>query len=189
MMKKLIFYIGLMLLGMSCKVPMGGRDNSLMKQVYQNQKSYYDIKISSKKDYISIINFGSKGREELYKKNGIQLSGLRDYIVLEGFNPGWGNYRGLLISDKGSYTYRNNATGKWDMELINIDSDDVEKKAGIERNIIDKVRLWDTLYINNQRKQLGAYVTDGFVFMATRVQYVDSHNTKIETMAFNEFAH
>lgn len=188
-MKKLRFYIGLLLLGMSCKVPMGGRDNSLMKQVYQNQKAYYDLRISDKKDYSSIISFGSKGREELYRKNGVQLSGLHDCIVLEGFNPGWGNYRGLLITNKGSYVYSNNATGKWNMEVIDIDNDDIEKKSGIARNIIDKVRSWDTLYINRQRKQLGASVADGFVFMATSVRYIDSHNTKIETIAFKEFAH
>ena len=189
MIKKLIFYIGLILLGISCKVPTGGRDKSLMRQVYQNQRSYYDVKISDKENYISIINFGSKGREELYKKNGIQLSELQDCIVLEGFNPGWGNYCGLLISNKGNYVYGNKTTGKWDMALINIDSDDIEKKAGITRDVIDRVRLWDTLYINNQSKQLGTYATDGFVFMATRVRYIDRHSTKIETIAFNEFGH
>ena len=177
-----------MLLGISCKIPVGGRDNSLMQQVYWNQKSFYNTKISDKTDYISIANFGSKVRGVLYKKSGIQLSALKDCIILEGFNPGWGNYHGLLISNEGNYTYRNNTTGNWDMELINIDSSGVEKKVGIQKNIIDKVKLWDTLYINNQRKQLGNRVADGFVFMATRVQYINNHNTRIETIAFKEFA-
>jgi hypothetical protein len=188
-MKNARIYIGLVLLGVSCRIPLGGGDNSLLKQVYRNQKSYYDKSISDQIDYKSIVNFGSKGRDELYRKNGIQVSRLQNSIILEGFNPGWGNYRGLLITNNISYAYRKSTTGNWHIELVNINSDDVKERVGITRNIIDKVSAWDTSYINDRKKQLGARVTDGFVFMATRVQYIDSHTTKIETIAFDEFVY
>ncbi|PUZ19592.1 hypothetical protein DCM91_20375 [Chitinophaga costaii] len=113
---------------MSCRFPMGGKDNRLMKKVYQNQKSYYDKTNRIKDEYTNIINFGIKAREELYKKYGLKLSELKDFIILEGFNPGWGNFRGILISNKEIYVYKNKETGKWDMELTNIESHDIEKK-------------------------------------------------------------
>jgi len=186
-MKCLIYLIGVIVLGVSCKLPITDNKNDLMKLVYQNQKSYYNKRLSDKPDYTNIINFGSKGRAKLYEKNGIHPVQMKDFIILEGFSSGWGYYRGLLISDDTSYFYSNSTTGKWDLRPINLDND-IEKETGIRKNVIDKVRSWDTIYINHQKKQLGSSVSDGFVFIATKVKFYDNHNTQIETIAFDEFA-
>ncbi|MVT12282.1 hypothetical protein [Chitinophaga tropicalis] len=185
-MKYLIYLIGVILLGVSCKRPINDSKNDLMKLVYQNQKSYYNKSLSDKPDYINIINFGSKGRAKLYKKNGIQPVQIKDFIILEGFSSGWGYYRGLLISDDTSYFYSNGTTGKWDFQPIELDSN-IEKETGIRKDIIDKVRSWDTMHINDKKKQLGSLVSDGFVFIATKVKFNGSHDTQIETIAFDEF--
>lgn len=182
-----VVFISLILLTVSCKAPSYHGDNNLMKQIYRNQKNYYNTKLTSdKNDYISFINFGRKRREILYKKYDIDLS-KQSLIVLEGFSPGWGNFSGLLISGKGNYNYRRNDEGIQKMELININSNDIAYKTGISKNIIDKVSAWDTSYIYGKRKQLGARVNDGFVFMATRVQYIEGNHTKIETITFKEW--
>lgn len=60
---------------MSCNVPIGGRDNSLMKQVYRNQKFYYDVNISDKNNSVdqSILTFFndiSLLKEGVYKWDG-----------------------------------------------------------------------------------------------------------------------
>lgn len=185
-MKYLIYLVGVILLGLSCKLPINDSKGDLMKLVYQNQKSYYKKRLNDKPDYSSIINFGGKGRTKLYKKFGIPTNQTKDLIILEGFSSGWGHYRGLLISDGTSYSYSNSTIGEWDFRPIKLDSN-IEKETGIKKNIIDKVRSWDTIYINDQRKRLGASLSDGFVFMATKVKFYGNRNTQIETIAFDEF--
>jgi hypothetical protein len=186
-MKGLIYFIGSMLFWVSCKLPINDSKDDLMKLVYKDQKLYYDRYIGDNPDYNSIVSFGSKGRNELYQKHGVQPSLLKDFIILEGFSSGWGDYRGLLMSDRESYFYRNNASDKWELRLVRLDSD-IEKETGIKKVVIDRVRSWDTLYINNRKKQLGSSVLDGFVFIATKVKNDAGHNPQIETIAFDEFA-
>ncbi|WP_298740046.1 hypothetical protein [uncultured Chitinophaga sp.] len=157
-----------------------------MKLVYRNHKSFFNKYLSDKPDYTNIINFGSKRRAKLYEKNGIYPAKMKEFIILEGFSSGWGYYRGLLISDGTSYFYSNSTSGNWNLQPITLDSN-IEKKTGIRKTLIDKVRSWDTIYIDEQRKQLGAFVSDGFVFMATKVKYDDGHPLQIETIAFDEF--
>lgn len=186
-MKKIVYSVGLMLMGMSCKFPINDSKDDLMQLVYQNQKSYYEKNISDKADYSSIITFGSKGRSDLYKKHGVRPSQLKGFIILEGFSSGLGNYQGLLMSNGKSYFYRNNLSGEWELRLISLDSD-IERETGFKKFVIDKARSWDTIYINDRKKQLGSSVSDGFVFMATKVKYDNGRPPQIETIAFDEFA-
>lgn len=176
-------------IGVSCKTPSSSYQSSLMKRIYQNQKTCYNnISVNEKGDYTSIINFGSKGRIEFYKKNEVPVTELKDFIILEGFSPGWGSYQGALISPQKSYAYKNSSSGTWHMELINSNNtDDIVSTLGIDKFIIDKVKIWDTVYINNKKKEIGGHVRDGFAFMATRIQFIDDHHQKIETISFSEF--
>ncbi|MBO9730868.1 MAG: hypothetical protein J7623_19670 [Chitinophaga sp.] len=185
-MKRPSFFIALCFFPLACKVAGSNHHKNPMRSVYLHQKSYYQTKISNKNDYISIVNVGRSFREKLYLSNGIKVADLQNYLILEGFNPGWGTYRGLLISNQGSYTYSSMETG-WNMKAIEADNEEISRATGIDRIIIDKVRMWDTAYINQHNHRLGEHVSDGSVFMATRVQYIDHLHSKIETIAFYEF--
>lgn len=159
-------------------------EGHLMHEIYLHQKSFYNEHLKHKIDYVSIINFARQGRAKLYQQQGVQLATLRDCIILEGYSAGWGNYCGLLISKHANYAYRNGEQGGWEMQLVRD-----EESIAIPKHIIDHISTWDTAYIRQQTMRLGSSISDGYVFMATRVQYAADKHVKLETIAFNEFSH
>jgi hypothetical protein len=184
-MHKWICCIGLILLGISCERPVDSRNGRLMQQVYKSQQSCYNS-VGDHSDYKAIVDFGKKRREMLYQHNGIQLSQLSDFIILEGYATGWGTYCGLLISPGGNYFYKNTALQKGMMEFTKVDKEDMSAKSGIRKSLIERLQSWDTAYINYRNRQLG-HVSDGFAFMATRVQQTNGQRAKISTIAFDDF--
>lgn len=187
-MRKLLFIVCFLMLMTSCKIKQAGRDEDILTAVYKNQKFHYDQKMINKDEYKSIIDFSAKRRREIYRRNNIKLTS-QDFIILEGYSVGWGKYLGVLISNSGSYTYTTDSSGNYAVEPVNIESKDIETLTGIRRIIIDKIKSWDTLYINEEEKKMGNYVQDGYVFMATRVEHINTHKVEIKTISFIEFAY
>jgi hypothetical protein len=183
MMGKWICCIALALFGISCRRPVDSRKGRLMQQIYESQKNCYNS-ISYQSDYKVIVDFGNKRREILYRHNGIEPWALQDFIILEGFAAGWGDYRGLLISESGHYFYSNKVKGT--MVFTKVDNEEMDKKSGFGKNIIERVQSWDTAYINYKNRQMGG-VNDGFVFIATRVRQPNGQPAKISSIAFDQF--
>ena len=160
----------------------------MLEQVYKDQLSYYNNKIEDKDNYVSIINFAKQERNKVIQraKSVIQSE---NFIILEGFNPAWGNFVGLIWNDETAYSYRQSSADKrFTFVKVNLKHNDTKKVTGIDSYLFDKVNNWDTNYINTLKSKIGMSVLDGYNFMATKVTSNQNEKVpKIETIAFEQF--
>lgn len=153
--------------------------NKLLKRVYKDQLAYYKSQIDVKADYVSIINFAKQERTSVLRQAG-RIVESSNFKLLEGFNPGWGNFIGFIWNDQEAYVYhRSSNDPKLKFEKIAIES---TSQKYIDPSILKKVDTWDVQFISSLKGQLGADVVDGYCFIATNVR-----NNNIETIAFKEF--
>jgi hypothetical protein len=163
----------------------GGR---VLEELFKNQKNYYDHYIGNKPDFKAIIAFASGGRQRLYANQHFSLEKPGIYILLEGFSPSTGHYTGMVLCDDHAVAYRNTASTGWKFWQIDHNSNDsLERLTFIGRNIIDKVAHWDTAYINELKRSVGNTVSDGFNFMASRIDNHIPSALVIHTISFYEF--
>ncbi len=162
-------------------------DKELLTKVYANQKLYLDTSIRNTSDFVGIINFGKKGRFDLYGQNSVIPSKFDTCIILEGIANGWGKYVGLFIGHDRVFFYKNKPHSSWECAWINIGDKESEAMTGLSERVIDKIRDWDIGYINSLKNKIGAYVYDGFSFIATRVINSKSNHPVIESISFYEF--
>lgn len=162
-------------------------DSLLMKEIYRHQRSWFHVSLHDDPNYVSIINLARSYRGQLYEKNGIRISALADFIILDGYAPGWGTYECLFIGPEKSFAYRMSGDGKWEVAVVHTDNSIMSKKSGIRSGVIDKVRSWDTACINQLKHRIGSSVSDGASYIATRVQLSQGRIVQLETMAFEEF--
>lgn len=163
-------------------------DATLLKDVYRSQFSTYNT-ILDQDNYKSILNFGKQERSLVFKQfKGIRPS--RGFIILEVFKPAWGNFVGVVWNCEVAYSYKRSSISK-KLEIIKTDlhRKDFEDIAGIDSFIINKVAQWDVNFIKNTKNKIGAGVSDGYYFMATRIYPIKNskENYKVETIAFDEF--
>lgn len=159
----------------------------LLKDIYQNQKAYYEQSIFNKNDYKNIVQSARKWRFNFYRKHSINLNELGNFIILEGSNPATGYYFGWILSEKASYFY-NNYKPNEGMILIPIDSDidSIIDKTKTSRTMINLVKSWDTAAIHAKNNELGDF-SDAPSYMATRVIKGSDGKISIETIAFDQF--
>jgi hypothetical protein len=158
----------------------------VLGRIYQSQKKYFDSNVSNKADYSPIINFASKGRFKLYKKNSITINSYNKTIILEGIHNSSGMYVGLMFCDTDIYYYKNNTLSGWKFSKVTNDIN-LEDATGIREGIINIVSVWDTIHINKLKQQVGSTVTDEFSFIASRINYINKSIPFIETIGFYEF--
>ncbi|TWI13910.1 hypothetical protein [Sphingobacterium siyangense] len=159
----------------------------VLEKVHMNQLAYYN-NMDKKSDYASIINFGKQGRNILAKE-AVDVVGPGHFTILEGFNPAWGDYVGLIWNDRLAYSYHRQA-GKKKLHIskFSISNTDLENtNVNIPSHIVEKVKNWETQYIGNLKNRVGMGISDGFYFMATRVDMDGADNNQIETISFEEF--
>ena len=184
-------YLNIVLLCMTLSSCMAqnrfNKSNLLLEKVYENQLVYYNQKIDDKDNYISILNFAKQGRNQIANKASNMIES-GDFIVMEGFSPGWGKFVGLIWSDKVAYAYRKLPSKKLYITKVNLKTDDIKKATGIEPYILDKVKRWDINYISGLKGKIGMRVLDGYNFIATKVTHSEvEKDSKIETIAFEQF--
>ena len=161
------------------------KDSHMYNLLYQSQKKYCDTANINKPDYKSFLEFAQKKRANLYKANSINLSEHKKIIILEGVLTTNGVFVGLVFSDEYTFYYQNIAAGGWDVKLIDKDVD-LQKMTGVNQNVIDKIKLWDTQYIENIKSGIGSSVSDGFIFLASKIEYINKVPS-IFSIGFYEF--
>jgi len=162
--------------------------NILLEKIYENQLAYYNNKIADQDNYTSIINFAKQERSNiiLRLKDVIQSD---SFVLLEGFSSGWGDFTGLIWNSKVVYSYRRSSTDKrFNIVKVKIKNQNLKKVTGIDPYIFDRIKQWDVNYINSLKNKIGAKVSDGYNFMATKVTYIRlEREPKIETIGFEQF--
>jgi hypothetical protein len=161
-------------------------NEGILSAVYENEKKYFDDKIQNKADYKPLIEFASKGRYELYKANKVELEKLNKFVILEGFLSSNGMFVGMLMSDTATLYYKKNGSTNWQFSPID-NNKNIEEQTGIRKDIINKIKNWDTTYIINLKQKVGSTVNDGFDFIATQVININKDVPIIETISFYEF--
>ncbi|MNK09224.1 hypothetical protein D3C87_271750 [compost metagenome] len=159
----------------------------VLEKVHMDQLSYFN-NMDQKDDYASIIYFGKQGRNILAKEaSDVILPG--HFTILEGFNIAWGDYVGLIWNDRVAYSYhRQTGSKKLHIVKLLLSNTDLEKaNVEISSPIVEKVKNWNTQYIRNLKNQVGMGISDGFCFMATRVDMNRADKNQIETISFEEF--
>jgi hypothetical protein len=160
----------------------------LFEMIYKSQKKYYNDKIVNKEDFRPIINFAYRGRKNLYTKHNFFFNEADNYILLEGFVNSNGRYVGIIFYDSVAAFYNNYENTGWQfLRLDKINEDSLVHASGINKNIIRRVRNWDTSYINELKHKVGNVVIDGFSFVASKVYSANKPDPVIETIEFYEF--
>ncbi|MDF2852897.1 MAG: hypothetical protein K0S31_3582 [Sphingobacterium multivorum] len=159
----------------------------VLEKVHMDQLIHIN-NMDKKDDYASIVYFGKQGRNILAKEASDVISSDR-FTILEGFNLAWGNYVGLIWNDRAAYSYhRQTGSKKLHIVKLLLSNTDLEKaNVEISSHIVEKVKNWDTQYIRNLKNQVGMGISDGFCFMATRVDMNRADKNQIETISFEEF--
>jgi hypothetical protein len=165
-----------------------GNNQGMLSMIYVNQKRYFDNVISNKLDFKPIIDFASSGRARLYKANGFSFDRSTQYILLEGFVHSNGKYSGIMIYDDIAIGYYNSIKEGWSFFKFNTsNSDTLQLATGIPRSVIDKIHVWDTTFVNGLKHSVGSIVSDGFTFIASKIDNANPSSPSIQTIGFYEF--
>ena len=160
----------------------------MLSKIYANQKSYFDNVINNKTDFKPIIDFASRGRAKLYKANNFSFDRPTQYILLEGFINSDGAYSGIVLYDDIAIGYSNRKAGGWNFFKFNTsNSDTLQLATDISRSVVDRIHVWDTTYINRLKHSVGSIVSDGFTFIASKIDNTNPSLPAIHTIGFYEF--